>query len=127
MGLLRKTDSVRYGICRNRRHDLGLDYSHDLYTMRCNVHGRAVLRHAYKVCSDSSSVSTDLPSGGLYYAAAVLAPPGYGPYAAWITGWSNWIGQITAAPSVDYALAAMILAARSIQNPSYIPTHWQTF
>ncbi|KAJ0421771.1 amino acid permease-domain-containing protein [Aspergillus carlsbadensis] len=66
-------------------------------------------------------------SGGLYYAAAVLAPPGYGPYAAWITGWSNWIGQITAAPSVDYALAAMILAAGSIQNPGYVPTQWQTF
>ncbi|KAL4965591.1 amino acid permease [Aspergillus stella-maris] len=66
-------------------------------------------------------------SGGLYYAAAVLAPPRYGPFAAWITGWSNWIGQITAAPSVDYALAAMILAAGSIQNPGYTPTNWQTF
>ncbi|RAH74373.1 amino acid permease [Aspergillus aculeatinus CBS 121060] len=66
-------------------------------------------------------------SGGLYYAAAVLAPPGYGPFAAWITGWSNWIGQITAAPSVDYALAAMILAAASITNPDYVPTNWQTF
>ncbi|CAG7960629.1 unnamed protein product [Penicillium olsonii] len=66
-------------------------------------------------------------SGGLYYAAAVLAPPGYGPFAAWITGWSNWIGQITAAPSVDYALSAMILAAVSINNPDYVPTTWQTF
>ncbi|CAG8021087.1 unnamed protein product [Penicillium olsonii] len=66
-------------------------------------------------------------SGGLYYAAAVLAPPGYGPFAAWITGWSNWIGQITAAPSVDYALSAMILAAVSINNPNYVPTTWQTF
>ncbi|KAL4807149.1 amino acid permease-domain-containing protein [Aspergillus unguis] len=66
-------------------------------------------------------------SGGLYYAAAVLAPPGYGPYAAWVTGWSNWIGQITAAPSVDYALAAMILAAGSIQNSDYVPTNWHTF
>ncbi|KAJ5242854.1 uncharacterized protein N7469_001181 [Penicillium citrinum] len=66
-------------------------------------------------------------SGGLYYAAAVLAPPGYGPVAAWITGWSNWIGQITAAPSVDYALSAMILAAVSISNPDYVPTDWQTF
>ncbi|GIJ88714.1 hypothetical protein Asppvi_007641 [Aspergillus pseudoviridinutans] len=66
-------------------------------------------------------------SGGLYYAAAVLAPPGYGPFAAWLTGWSNWIGQITAAPSVDFALAAMILAAASISNPDYVPTSWQTF
>ena len=38
-------------------------------------------------------------SGGLYYAAAVLAPPGWGPFAAWITGWSNWLAQVTAAPS----------------------------
>lgn len=66
-------------------------------------------------------------SGGLYYAAAVLAPPGWGPFAAWITGWSNWIGQITAAPSVDYALAAMILAAGSIYNPDYVPTNWQVY
>ncbi|KAE8131944.1 amino acid permease-domain-containing protein [Aspergillus pseudotamarii] len=66
-------------------------------------------------------------SGGLYYAAAVLAPPGYGPFAAWITGWSNWIGQITAAPSVDFSLAAMILAAASIENPDYVPTSWHTF
>ncbi|GLB11435.1 hypothetical protein AtubIFM57258_008305 [Aspergillus tubingensis] len=66
-------------------------------------------------------------SGGLYYAAAVLAPPKYGPFAAWITGWSNWIGQITAAPSVDYALSAMILAAASMQNPDYVPTNWQVY
>ncbi|KAJ5747520.1 uncharacterized protein N7511_009216 [Penicillium nucicola] len=66
-------------------------------------------------------------SGGLYYAAAVLAPPGYGPFAAWITGWSNWIGQITAAPSVNYSLSAMILAAASIHYPDYTPTSWQTF
>lgn len=66
-------------------------------------------------------------SGGLYYAAAVLAPPGYGPFAAWLTGWSNWIGQVTGAPSVDYALAAMILAAAAIYNPDYVPTNYQTF
>lgn len=66
-------------------------------------------------------------SGGLYYAAAVLAPPGYGPLAAWITGWSNWLAQVTGAPSVDYALSAMILAAFSIGNPSYTPQNYQVF
>lgn len=39
-------------------------------------------------------------SGGLYYASAVLAPDGWGPVAAWITGWSNWLGQVSGAPSV---------------------------
>ncbi|CZT48449.1 related to GABA transport protein [Rhynchosporium secalis] len=66
-------------------------------------------------------------SGGLYYAAAVLAPPGYGPFASWITGWSNWIVQVTAAPAVDYALSAMILASASITHPTYVPKDWQVF
>lgn len=66
-------------------------------------------------------------SGGLYYAAAVLAPPGWGPLAAWLTGWSNWLGQVSGAPSVDYALSAMILAAASINNPGYIPQNHEVF
>lgn len=57
----------------------------------------------------------------------MLAPPGWGPLAAWITGWSNWVGQVTGAPSVDYALAAMILAAASVTHPEYTPTEYQTF
>jgi amino acid transporter len=66
-------------------------------------------------------------SGGLYYAAAVLAPPGWGPLAAWITGWSNWFVQVTGAPSVDYALASMMLAAGSITNPDYVPENYQVW
>jgi len=53
------------------------------------------------VASSMAELCSSMPtSGGLYYAAAVLAPPGWGPLAAWITGWSNWIGQVTGAPSV---------------------------
>lgn len=66
-------------------------------------------------------------SGGLYYAAAVLAPPGWGPFAAWVTGWSNWLAQVTGAPSVNYALASMILAAASITDPTYVPQNYQVF
>lgn len=83
-------------------------------------------------------------SGGLYYAAAVslgdlfnlrdidshqqvLAPPGYGPLASWLTGWSNWLGLATCAPSVNYAQAAMILAGASIANPGYVPQTYQVF
>ncbi|KAM3077222.1 hypothetical protein ACMFMF_005131 [Clarireedia jacksonii] len=63
-------------------------------------------------------------AGGLYYASAVLAPDGYGPLCAWITGWSNFLGQATAPCSVNYALSAMILTAAQIAHPSYVP---QTF
>ncbi|EEH45214.1 uncharacterized protein PADG_01364 [Paracoccidioides brasiliensis Pb18] len=80
------------------------------------------------VAMSMAELCSSMPtSGGLYYAAAVLAPPKYGPFAAWFTGWSNWVGQVMGAPSVNYATAAMILATASINNPNYIPTAYQTF
>ncbi|KAK7962539.1 uncharacterized protein PG986_003364 [Apiospora aurea] len=80
------------------------------------------------VAASMAELASSMPtSGGLYYAAAVLAGPKYGPFAAWITGWSNWLVQVTGAPSVDYGCASMILAAASITNPGYVPTNWQTF
>lgn len=53
-------------------------------------------------CSMAELCSAMPTSGGLYYASAVLAPQGWGPFAAWITGWSNWLSQVTAAPSGQY-------------------------
>ncbi|KAL9130292.1 MAG: hypothetical protein Q9175_007061 [Cornicularia normoerica] len=80
------------------------------------------------VAMSMAELCSSMPtSGGLYYAAAVLAPPGYGPLAAWLTGWSNWLGQVTGAPSVDYPLAEMILACASISNPDYMPQSWQVW
>ena len=80
------------------------------------------------VASSMAELCSSMPtSGGLSYASAVLAPTGWGPFAAWITGWSNWMGQVTGAPSVNYGTSAMILAAASINNPSYVPTNYQTF
>ena len=80
------------------------------------------------VAMSMAELCSSMPtSGGLYYASAVLAPPGYGPLAAWITGWSNWLAQVTGAPSVDYALAAMILAAGSITNPDFVPQDYHVF
>ncbi|KAK1824115.1 GABA/polyamine transporter [Friedmanniomyces endolithicus] len=80
------------------------------------------------VAASMAELCSSMPtSGGLYYASAVLAPPGWGPFAAWITGWSNWMGQVTGAPSVNYGTSAMILASASISNPNYTPTNYQTF
>ena len=35
--------------------------------------------------------------------------------------------QITGAPSVDYGMASMILAAVSITNPTFVPQNYQVF
>ncbi|KAK5131916.1 hypothetical protein LTR08_000504 [Meristemomyces frigidus] len=80
------------------------------------------------VAASMAELCSSMPtSGGLYYASAVLAPPGWGPFAAWVTGWSNWLGQVTGAPSVNYGTAAMILASASVQNPAYVPSNYQTY
>ncbi|KAI5254869.1 amino acid transporter [Aureobasidium subglaciale] len=80
------------------------------------------------VAASMAELCSSMPtSGGLYYSSAVLAPPGWGPLAAWITGWSNWLGQITGAPSVNYGTAAMTLAAASIVNPDFVPQNYQVY
>jgi amino acid transporter len=47
--------------------------------------------------------------------------------AAWFTGWSNWLGQVTGAPSVNYGNSAMLLAAASMAYPDYTPQNYQVF
>lgn len=67
-------------------------------------------------------------AGGLYYAAAVLAPEGWGPLASWITGWSNFCGFISGPASVNYALAAMLITCGEIAYPdTYEPKTWHVY
>ena len=44
-----------------------------------------------------------------------------------IVGWSNFLGFTTGPCSVNYALAAMILAAAQIGNPDYVPETWHLY
>lgn len=80
------------------------------------------------VATSMAELASSMPtSGGLYYCSAVLAPPGWGPLASFLTGWSNWMGQVTGAPCVNYGNAAVILAAASVTHPDYAPKTWHTF
>ncbi|XP_016486090.2 amino-acid permease BAT1 homolog [Nicotiana tabacum] len=47
-------------------------------------------------------------SGGLYYWSAMLAGPTWAPFASWITGWFNIVGQWTVTTSADYSLAQLL-------------------
>lgn len=47
-------------------------------------------------------------SGGLYYWSAKLAGPAWAPFASWITGWFNIVGQWAVTTSVDFSLAQLI-------------------
>ncbi|XP_049403974.1 amino-acid permease BAT1 homolog isoform X2 [Solanum stenotomum] len=47
-------------------------------------------------------------AAGLYYWSAKLAGNKIGPFAAWITGWFNIVGQWAVTTSVDYSLAQLV-------------------
>ncbi|MCE3216871.1 Mitochondrial branched-chain amino acid (BCAA) aminotransferase [Datura stramonium] len=47
-------------------------------------------------------------SGGLYYWSAKLAGPSWGPFASWITGWFNIVGQWALTTSIDFSLAQLV-------------------
>lgn len=79
---------------------------------------------AFSMAELCSSMPT---AGGLYYAAAVLAPEGWGPLASWIVGWSNFFGFATGPCSVNYALASMLTTAGAIAYPSYTPQAWHNY
>ncbi|KAJ3670848.1 hypothetical protein LUZ60_008274 [Juncus effusus] len=47
-------------------------------------------------------------SGGLYFWAAKLCGDEWGPFASWITGWYNIVGQWAVTTSIDYSLAQLL-------------------
>lgn len=79
---------------------------------------------AFAMAELCSSMPT---AGGLYYASAVLAPEGYGPLCSWIVGWSNFFAFATVPCSVNYALAAMLVAVGEVSNANYIPKTWHVY
>ncbi|KAG0485638.1 hypothetical protein HPP92_009717 [Vanilla planifolia] len=47
-------------------------------------------------------------SGGLYYWSARLSGEDWAPFASWMTGWFNIVGQWAVTTSVDFSLAQLI-------------------
>ncbi|MED6132301.1 Mitochondrial branched-chain amino acid (BCAA) aminotransferase [Stylosanthes scabra] len=47
-------------------------------------------------------------SGGLYFWSSKLAGPQWAPFASWITGWFNIIGQWAGTTSIAFSLAQLI-------------------
>jgi amino acid permease (GABA permease) len=63
-----------------------------------------------------AEVCSSFPTaGGLYYWAAKLAPSN-GPFAAWMTGWFNALGQIAITAGVDFGAAQFLNALLDIQG-----------
>ncbi|KAL6453547.1 GPT1 putative polyamine transporter [Candida maltosa Xu316] len=80
------------------------------------------------VALSMAEISSVYPcSAGTPYAVSQLAPPKFRAYLTWFTSWSNWMCQITAAPSVSYSCASLMLALKAFADPSYSPSNAEVF
>lgn len=78
---------------------------------------------AYSMAEVASAFPT---SAGTPYAVSQLAPKKWAPFLTWVTCFSNWMCQITAAPSCNYSGASMILALASFGS-EYVPERWHVY
>ncbi|KAH8552941.1 amino acid permease-domain-containing protein [Umbelopsis sp. PMI_123] len=71
-----------------------------------------------------AEISSAYPtSGGLYWWAARLSTRKYAPFASWMTGWFNLIGQFAVTAGIDYGIALMLGAVIYIgTNGNWVPT-----
>lgn len=70
-----------------------------------------------------SSVPT---SGGPYYWAAILSKPKWAPFASWLTGWYNLLGQVGVTTGVTFGLAQLITTTATVKSESFEPTAAKT-
>ncbi|KAL5524934.1 hypothetical protein ACEPAF_8803 [Sanghuangporus sanghuang] len=67
-------------------------------------------------------------SGGLYFWTHSLSSPRCRNFLAWIVGYANTVGTVSAVASINWGCAVQVMAAASIgTNESFEPTDAQTF
>lgn len=72
-------------------------------------------------------VSAIPTSGGPYFWSAMMAPPRWSPFAAWITGWFNLLGQVAVTTGISFGLANLIATIATVKsNDGYEPTPAKT-
>ncbi|PSR87766.1 Amino-acid permease [Actinidia chinensis var. chinensis] len=88
-----------------------------LYNTGLNYGGPVVLVYGWLIAGtftmfvglSMAEICSSYPtSGGLYYWSAKLAGPSWAPFASWLTGWFNVVGQWAVTTSVDFSLAQLI-------------------
>ncbi|KAH6649413.1 amino acid/polyamine transporter I [Chaetomium tenue] len=120
-------------------HNFGVSFSiisvitgiSTLFSYGLNTGGPAVMSIGWIVVSfftllvaiAMAEVVSAIPtSGGPYFWSAMLAPPRWSPFAAWLTGWYNLLGQVAVTTGITFGLANLIPTAITLKNPSFTPT-----
>lgn len=124
-------------------HNFGISFSiisvitgiTTLFSYGLNTGGPAVISISWIIVSFftmlvaiamAEIVSAIPTSGGPYFWAGMLAPPRWSPFAAWLTGWFNLLGQVAVTTGISFGLANLIATAAIVQNPDYVPTPSKT-
>jgi len=69
-------------------------------------------------------VSAIPSAGGPYFWAAILAPKKWAPFASWVTGWFNLLGQVAVTTGITFGCAGLISTLASVNG--YEPSAGKT-
>ncbi|EXJ67917.1 uncharacterized protein A1O5_09264 [Cladophialophora psammophila CBS 110553] len=96
-----------------------------LFSYGLNTGGPAVMSCGWLVVSfftmfvglGMAEVVSAIPSaGGPYFWAAILAPKPWAPFASWVTGWFNLLGQVAVTTGITFGCAGLISTLASING-----------
>ncbi|KAJ9610302.1 polyamine transporter tpo5 [Cladophialophora chaetospira] len=64
-----------------------------------------------------AEIVSAIPSaGGPYFWAAILAPKKWAPFASWVTGWFNLLGQVAVTTGITFGCAGLISTLATING-----------
>ncbi|KAI1823338.1 amino acid transporter [Xylaria intraflava] len=79
------------------------------------------------VYTSLGEVSSMAPtSGGQYHWVAMMAPPAYSTFLAYVTGWLTTLSWQALAVSVSYIIATLLQGIVVLSIPTYVPLAWHT-
>ena len=72
-----------------------------------------------------AEIVSAIPSaGGPYFWSAILAPKKHAPFASWVTGWFNLLGQVAVTTGITFGGAGLISTLASVRG--YTPSAGKT-
>ncbi|KAK7892381.1 polyamine transporter tpo5 [Exophiala xenobiotica] len=64
-----------------------------------------------------AEIVSAIPSaGGPYFWAAILAPKKWAPFASWVTGWFNLLGQVAVTTGITFGCAGLISTLATVNG-----------
>jgi Amino acid permease len=100
-------------------HKLTTSTMNQLSTVSCNTFPM----HLPSISSQPTPVLVLLSSptsGGPYFWSAKLSTEKGAPFAAWITGWFNLLGQVAVTTGISYACATFLSMAVAMGDSNYV-------